>query len=401
MEKPPSRLEIFRVALKLGLTSFGGPVAHLSYFHAEYVSRRRWLSEAAYADLVALCQFLPGPASSQVGFAVGLLRGGLPGGVLAWLGFTLPSAVLMMLCGYGFAAMPDLTHAGWLKGLKLAAVAMVVQAVWAMATKLCPDRLRATMALAAAATMLVSVAAWAQVAMLATGALFGFAFLRQEKLAEIEAERSLSMSGWSRRAGTISLGLFAALLLGLPVLRAASGNAAVAVFDSFYRSGALVFGGGHVVLPLLQAETVAPGWVSNDRFLAGYGLAQAVPGPLFSFSAYLGTVLTPPRPGGWMGAVLCLLAIYLPTGLLVLGILPFWDNLRRMPGAQAALRGANAAVVGLLLAALYQPVWTSAVHTSKDLALALVLFGLLVFWKLPPWMVVGLAAVGGEWFLKG
>ncbi len=401
MEKPPSRPEIFRVALKLGLTSFGGPVAHLSYFHAEYVSRRRWLSEAAYADLVALCQFLPGPASSQVGFAIGLLRGGLPGGVLAWLGFTLPSALLMTLCGYGFTALPDLTRAGWLKGLKLAAVAIVVQAVWAMATKLCPDRTRATVALAAAATMLVLVAAWAQVVVLATGALFGFAFLRQEESTEIEAEGPLSSLGWSRRAGTICLGLFAALLLGLPMLRAASGNAAVAAFDSFYRSGALVFGGGHVVLPLLQAETVAPGWVSNDRFLAGYGLAQAVPGPLFSFSAYLGTVLTPPRPGGWMGAVLCLLAIYLPTGLLILGILPFWDDLRRMPGAQAALRGANAAVVGLLLAALYQPVWTSAVHAPQDLALALVLFGFLVFWKLPPWMVVGLAAAGGEWFLKG
>ena len=247
--------------------------------------------------------------------------------------------------------------------------------------------------------MLVLVAAWAQLAVLATGALFGFAFLRQEKRAQIEPDQLLAIPDWSRRAGGISLGLFAALLSGLPLVRAASGNAAVAVFDSFYRSGALVFGGGHVVLPLLQAETVAPGWVGDDRFLAGYGLAQAVPGPLFSFSAYLGTVLTPPRPGGWIGALLCLLAIYLPSGLLVLGILPFWEELRRRPRAQATLRGANAAVVGLLLAALYRPVWTSAVHAPTDLALAVVLFSLLASWKLPPWMVVGLAAASGELLL--
>ena len=401
MDDSPAHLEIFRVALKLGLTSFGGPTAHLGYFHEEYVRRRRWFSEAAYADLVALCQFLPGPASSQLGFAIGLLRGGLSGGVLAWLGFTLPSAVLMMLCGYGFAAMTDLTHAGWLKGLKLAAVAIVAHAVWTMATKLCSDRVRASMALASAATMLVLATAWAQIIALSTGALFGYIFLRREEVVKNGPDQSFSIAGWSRRAGVISFGTFAALLFGLPVLRAASGNAAVAVSDSFYRSGALVFGGGHVVLPLLQAETVTPGWVGNDRFLAGYGLAQAVPGPLFSFSAYLGTVLTPPRPGGWMGALLCLLAIYLPSGLLVLGILPFWENLRRRPAAQATLRGANAAVVGLLLAALYHPVWTSAVHTPMDLAFALILFGLLVFWKLPPWMVVGLAATGGELFLKG
>ena len=401
MEESPSHLEIFRVALKLGLTSFGGPTAHLGYFHEEYVRSRRWFSEAMYADLVALCQFLPGPASSQLGFAIGLLRGGLLVGFLAWLGFTLPSAVLMTLCGYGFAATTDLTHAGWLKGLKLAAAVIVAQAVWAMATKLCPDRVRASMALAAAATMLVLATVWAQIIVLGTGALFGFIFLPREELAKIEPDQPFSIFGWSRRAGVISLGLFAALLFGLPVLRATSGSAAVAVFDSFYRSGALVFGGGHVVLPLLQAETVTPGWVSNDRFLAGYGLAQAVPGPLFSFSAYLGTVLTPPCPGGWIGALLCLLAIYLPSGLLVLGILPFWDHLRRLPRAQATLRGANAAVVGLLLAALYHPVWTSAVHTPSDLALALVVFGLLTFWKLPPWITVGLAAAGGEWLLNG
>ena len=283
MDESPSRLEIFRVALKLGLTSFGGPVAHLGYFHQEYVRRRAWLSEAAYADLVALCQFLLGPASSQLGFAIGLLRGGLLGGLLAWLGFTLPSAVLMTLCGYGFTAMTDLSHAGWLKGLKLAAVAIVAQAIWAMATKLCPDRVRASVALAAAGAMLVLETAWAQFVILGIGVLFGFVFLRQADLAKAEPDQPLSIKGWSRRAGMTSLVLLIALLFGLPVLRAGSSNAAVAVFDSFYRAGALVFGGGHVVLPLLQAGTVAPGWVSNDRFLAGYGLAQAMPGPLFSF----------------------------------------------------------------------------------------------------------------------
>ncbi len=402
MDQPAPALEIFRVALKLGLTSFGGPVAHLGYFHEEYVRRRRWLSEAAYADLVALCQFLPGPVSSQLGFAIGLRRRGLWGGFLAWLGFTLPSAVLMTLCGYGLAAAGDVSGAGWLKGLKLAAVAVVAQAVWVMAAKLCPDRTRASVALLAAAVVLVLGTAWAQIAVLSAGAFFGFALLRRDEGEQQEADaadQSLSHAGWSRRAGLASLAVFLVLLFGLPVLRVVSGSPAVAVFDSFYRSGSLVFGGGHVVLPLLQAETVAPGWLSNDRFLTGYGLAQAVPGPLFTFSAYLGAALAPPRPGGWVGALLCLTAIYLPTGLLVLGILPFWESLRRRPAAQAALRGANAAVVGLLLAALYQPVWTSAVHTPAEFALSLLVFGLLVFWKLPPWLVVAIAAAGGEWFL--
>ena len=400
MEPTSSRPEIFRVALKLGLTSFGGPTAHLGYFHEEYVRRRRWFSEGAYADLVALCQFLPGPASSQLGFAIGLLRGGLLGGFVAWLGFTLPSAVLMMLCGYGFAAMGDVSHAGWLKGLKLAAVAVVAQAVWAMATKLCPDRVRASLAFAAAAAVLAWHTPWTQIVVLATGAVFGFAFLRQEETTALEMPDHLfNVSGWSRRAGLASLVMFFVLLLGLPALRTASGNAAVAVFESFYRSGSLVFGGGHVVLPLLQAETVTPGWVSNDRFLAGYGLAQALPGPLFAFAAYLGTVLVPPYPHGWVGALLCLTAIYLPTGLLVLGVLPFWESLRRRPQAQAALRGANAAVVGLLLAALYHPVWTSAVHQPADFVVALGAYGLLVFWGCPPWLVVGLVAAAGGMLL--
>ena len=399
----PSRLEIFAAALKLGCTSFGGPVAHLGYFYDEYVQRRRWLSEAAYADLVALCQFLPGPASSQLGFSIGLLRGGLPGGLLAWLGFTLPSAVAMTLCGYGVAAIGDVSHAGWLKGLKLAAVAVVAQAVWTMATRLCPDRVRASVALVAAGLALAcSTHAWAQVAVLTAGALFGWAFLRVDPGGQSPVpDAVLAVPGLGRRGALVSLALFFVLLVGLPLLRSATGNPAAAVFDSFYRSGALVFGGGHVVLPLLQAEAVTPGWIADDRFLAGYGLAQAVPGPLFTFAAYLGAVLTPPRPGGWAGSAWCLGAIFLPTGLLVLGVLPFWENLRRRPVAQAALRGANAAVVGLLLAALYQPVWTSAVHAPADFVVALGAYGLLVFWRCPPWLVVGLAAGAGAMWLGG
>ena len=399
MSKVPavSRWEILGVALRLGCTSFGGPVAHLGYLHAEYVQRRRWLSEAAYADLVALCQFLPGPASSQLGFSIGLLRGGLPGGLLAWLGFTLPSAVAMTLCGYGVAAIGDVSHAGWLEGLRLAAVAVVAQAVWAMANRLCPDRVRASVALLAAAVALAfSTLALTQVVILAAGGTFGWAFLRTNTPGPtITAEAALAVPGLGRRSAAVSLALFFVLLGGLPLLRSVSGSSALAVCDGFYRAGALVFGGGHVVLPLLRAETVAPGWVADDRFLAGYGLAQAMPGPLFTFAAYLGTVLTPPRPHGWSGALVCLGAIFLPTGLLVLGILPFWEDLRRRPAAQGALRGANAAVVGLLLAALYQPVFTSAVHGTTDLVVVLGAFGLLVLWRCPPWIVVGLAAAAG------
>ncbi|MBE7157130.1 MAG: chromate efflux transporter [Rhodospirillales bacterium] len=392
----PSRLEIFRVALKLGCTSFGGPVAHLGYFHAEYVQRRRWISETTYADLVALCQFLPGPASSQLGFAISLLRGGLLGGLLAWLGFTLPSAVVMTLCGYGVAAAGDLSQAGWLHGLKLAAVAIVAQAVWAMATKLCPDRVRASVALAAAASSLTfSGVALTQVTALLAGGVFGWIFLRTDSSDPLTTKTALETAGLGRKSALVCLALFFVLLGGLPLWRSASGSPALAVLDGFYRSGALVFGGGHVVLPLLRAETVTPGWVVDDRFLAGYGLAQSIPGPLFTFAAYLGTVLTPPRPHGWMGALLCLGSIFLPSGLLVLGVLPFWDTMRRRPAAQAALRGANAVVVGLLLAALYQPVFTSAVNGPLDLVIVLSALGLLVLWGCPPWIVVGVTAAAG------
>lgn len=277
----------------------------------------------------------------------------------------------------------------------------VAQAVWAMAAKLCPDRLRATVALVSAAVVLSLDAAWAQVSVLAAGALFGFTFLQGNQAVINPHDEPLHVVGWGWCAGLVSLALFLALLFGLPAWRTQSGNAAVAVVDSFFRTGSLVFGGGHIILPLLQAETVTPGWVSNDRFLAGYGLAQALPGPLSTFAAYLRAVFGPPRPGGWAGALLCLVAIFLPSGLLVLGILPFWENLRRWPAAQAALRGTNAAVVGLLLVALYQPVWTSAVHTAPDFVLSLVVFGLLVFWKWPPWLTVALAAVAGACFLTG
>ena len=290
----PSRLEIVRVALRLGCISFGGPVAHLGYFHAEYVQRRRWLTETSYADLVALCQFLPGPASSQLGFAIGLLRGGLLGGFLAWVGFTLPSAILMTLCGYGLAALGDVSQAGWLAGLKLAAVAVVAQAVWTMAARLCPDRVRASLALAAAAAVLVCGAAWAPVAVLAAGTVFGVACLRQAVPSTEPSHERLKVPGWGWGAGLVSLGIFLLLLLGLPVWRAGSGSPAVAVFDSFFRVGSLVFGGGHVILPLLETETVLPGWVNENQFLAGYGLAQAVPGPLSTYAAHR-RALTPGR----------------------------------------------------------------------------------------------------------
>ena len=395
----PSRFEILRVALKLGCISFGGPAAHLGYFHAEYVQRRRWLTEASYADLVALCQFLPGPASSQLGFSIGLLRGGLLGGMLAWIGFTLPSAVLMILCGYGLAVAGNLGHAGWLEGLKLAAVAVVAQAVWTMGRKLCPDRTRIALALMAAATVLTLATAWTQIAVLLAGGFFGWAVVGGGEPMGPAADTPLRLPGWSRRGGLVCLLIFLILLGGVPLLRTASGNPAVAVFDGFFRAGSLVFGGGHVVLPLLQTATVSPGWLDENHFLAGYGLAQSLPGPLFAFSAYLGTVMTPPRPGGWTGALLCLSAIYLPSALLVLGVLPFWESLRREAWARAALGGTNAAVVGLLLAALCRPVWTSAVHSPGDFVVVIVAFALLVGWEWPPWLVVGAAALGGTLLL--
>lgn len=383
------------MALRLGLTSFGGPVAHLGYFREEYVVRRRWLPEPAYADLVALCQFLPGPASSQVGIAVGILRAGLPGGLAAWLGFTLPSALLLVAFAHGVRGL-DLGAAGWLHGLKVVAVAVVAQAVWGMARTLCPDRPRATLAvLGALAALLVPTAA-GQVGVIAAAGLAGWGLLRPPPPGESGAIRV--PFGPAPAVG--ALALFFVLLAGAPVLRHLAPGPALAVFDSFYRTGSLVFGGGHVVLPLLQAEVVPPGWVSSEQFVAGYGAAQAVPGPLFTFAAYLGAAMAP-RPGGWAGAALALGAIFLPAFLLVVGTLPFWDRLRRRRAFQAALLGINAAVVGLLLAALYHPVWTSAVRGPADFALALGAFALLMVWRLPPWLVVGLTAAGGALIAAG
>jgi chromate transporter len=375
---------VLRVFLRLGLTSFGGPIAHLGYFRAEFVERRGWLNESAYADVVALCQFLPGPASSQVGISIGILRAGLPGAFAAWLGFSGPSAIAMIIFGYGVTAFGNLADSAWLHGLKIVAVAVVAQAVWGMARNLCPDRERATIAVGAAMVALAIPSAPGQIGAIAAGGLIGWGVLRGGPQPRQQGSLSVHLPrAWSVAA----LVTFVALLIGLPVLATALPSHTVALADAFYRSGALVFGGGHVVLPLLQAEVVPPGWVANDAFLAGYGAAQAVPGPLFTFAAYLGTVMGP-APNGWLGGVICLVAIFLSSFLLLIGALPFWDTLRRRPAVQSALRGVNAAVVGLLLAALYKPVWTSAILGPGDFAIAIVAFLLLALWAVPPWLVV-------------
>jgi chromate transporter len=385
-----SFLSILLVFLKLGLTSFGGPIAHLGYFRDELVIRRKWLDERAYADLVALCQFLPGPASSQVGFALGLTRGGFAGGAAAWLGFTLPSALVLVLFAYGADLFAGTAGAGILHGLKIVAVVVVAQAVWGMARTLCPDRQRASIALAATLIVLGFPGAFGQIAAILLGGLAGLWLCRADPIVPSDHPSA----PLPRSVGAVALVLFFLLLGLLPVAAAMLPSQTVALIDSFYRAGALVFGGGHVVLPLLQAEVVPPGWVGEDAFLAGYGAAQAVPGPLFTFAAYLGAVMGP-EPNGVAGAVLCLVAIFLPGLLLVVGALPFWDAFRRRSTAQAALRGVNAAVVGLLGAALYDPVWTSAIRSPGDFGLALTGFVLLTVWKAPPWLVVVVVAGGG------
>ena len=384
-----SALEVLAVATRLGLTSFGGPIAHLGYFRDEYVVRRRWVDEQVYADLVALCQFLPGPASSQVGIALGTLRAGLLGGLAAWLGFTLPSALALTLFALVIRGA-DVSQAGWLHGLKVVAVAVVAQAVWGMARSLAPDRERATIAILAAIAVLAWPTAAGQVLVIALAGLVGWRLL---PAADLPPGLELR-SPVGRRLGLAAWVVFFGLLLGLPLLRQLAPSQPLAVFDSFFRVGSLVFGGGHVVLPLMQAEVVPPGWVTNEQFVAGYGAAQAVPGPLFTFAAYLGAVMGP-EPNGWAGATLALVAVFLPSFLLVIGALPLWGMVRARPGFQAALRGINAAVVGLLLAALYTPVWTSAVRSAADFGLALAAFGLLTLWKAPPWLVVALTAAAG------
>ena len=382
--------EVLRVSLRLGLTSFGGPVAHLGYFRDEYVVRRKWLDEATYADLVALCQFLPGPASSQVGIAIGQLRAGALGALAAWTGFTLPSAIALVLFAYGLDSFGGALGAGWLHGLKVVAVAVVAQAVLGMMRNLAPDRERATLAVVAAAIVLAFPNAFGQIGAIVLGGVTGIVLLR----GATPADGATLPVTVSRRTGAFLLALFVILLVGLPLVAAAVPSQSVKLLDTFYRAGALVFGGGHVVLPLLQASVVPPGWVTNDAFLAGYGAAQAVPGPLFTFAAYLGAVMGP-QPNGWAGAALCLVAVFLPSFLLVIGTLPFWDALRRRPLAQAALRGVNAAVVGLLIAALYNPVWTAGIANAYDVALAAAAFLLLFMWQTPPWLVVVLSALGG------
>jgi chromate transporter len=382
--------EVLAAATRLGLTSFGGPVAHLGYFRDEYVHRRKWLDDETYADLVALCQFLPGPASSQVGIAIGITRAGLLGGLAAWLGFTLPSAIALVAFAYALKQV-GFTDVGWLHGLKLAAVAVVATAVWGMARSLAPDRERGTMAMASAMVALAAPVAPVQVGIIVAAGFVGRWLLS----ASTGPGRSHERVQISRRLSVCSLAIFFTLLVALPIARSLTANPALAMADSFFRAGSLVFGGGHVVLPLLQVEVVPPGWVTDEQFLAGYGAAQAVPGPLLTFAAYLGTV-TRSAPNGVAGAALALVAIFLPSFLLVVGVLPFWDALRRRSDVQSALRGINAAVVGILLAAFYHPVWTSAVAARADVVIAIAAFALLMFWKAPPWLVVALCALAGQ-----
>ena len=381
--------EVLLAALRLGLTSFGGPIAHIGYFRREYVTRRGWLDESSFMELVALCQFLPGPASSQLGIAIGTRRAGPAGGVAAWLGFTLPSAVALTIFGL-VTVSADLASAGWVHGLKLAAVAVVAQAVWSMARTLTPDWPRWAIAIIAAAIALGWATPLSQVAIIAGGAVIGRLVLRPTQFEATAHEPSPV----SRRTGAMSLGLFAGLLVFLPLARAGDGQPA-ALFESFFRAGALVFGGGHVLLPLLNASVVAPGWVSPDQFLAGYGAAQAVPGPLSTFAAYLGAASVVP-PNGVAGATIATIGIFLPSFLLIFGALPFWDWLRGSVGFRGALAGTNAAVVGILAAALYDPIWTSAIDAPIDIAVAAAGLALLTVWRTPPVVVVILAAIAGE-----
>jgi chromate transporter len=378
--------EVFAAFLKLGLTSFGGPVAHLGYFRDEIVVRRKWIDETGYGDLVTLCQFLPGPASSQVGFALGLMRGGPLGALAAWAAFTLPSAIILIIFAVAATALDNPLGQGLLHGLKLVAVAVVAQAVWGMAKSLTPDRPRIGIGLIAVVAVIFG-GIFGQLAAIAVGGLLGLVLCR----AAAQQSGELVAFGVSKSVGIVCLLAFFVLLFVMPVLAGASNSQGLNQFDAFYRSGSLVFGGGHVVLPLLEAEVVRPGWVSDSSFLAGYGLAQAVPGPLFTFAAYLGAVMSP-APNGILGAAICLAAIFLPGFLLLVGALPFWGSLNRLPLAQAAMRGANAAVVGVLGAALYHPVWTSAVLTQIDFLLAITGFLLLVIWRTSPWIVVVLMA---------
>lgn len=391
---PGTMAEVFWVFLKLGLTSFGGPIAHLGYFRTEFVERRRWLDDRDYSDLVALCQFLPGPASSQVGMALGLGRAGWPGLLAAWAGFTLPSATALILFAYGIAQYQDVAQSGWVQGLKIVAVAIVAQAVWGMAKTLCPDRPRAILAVLAALLTLALPSTTGQVTAIAMAGVFGWRHLNITQA----ASRHAQPYPVSRKLGMAALLLFVALLIGLPLWAVTTGSSTAVLLSGVYRAGALVFGGGHVVLPLLHATVVPDGFVSNADFLAGYGAAQAVPGPLFTFTAYLGTVADGAF-GGWTGGLVLLGTIFLPALLILIAALPFWEALRHRLGVQSVMAGINAGVVGILLSALYDPVWTSAIHSKADFGLALAAFALLVHGRMPPILVVILTGTAG-WILS-
>lgn len=377
--------EILLVSTRLGLTSFGGPVAHLGYFHEEYIRRRKWLDEKSYADLVALCQFLPGPASSQVGIGIGVMKGGLLGGITSFIGFTLPSVIALIL----FAILLQGLHistSGFIHGLKIVAVAVVAHAIIGMAQKLTPDLKRKAIALIALVGTLLWQSALTQVGVILIAAFVGYLFYKNE---QVSNEKTVQFS-ISKRFAIFCLALFFGLLIALPIMNDLTSLSWIAMFDSFYRSGSLVFGGGHVVLPLLEKEFVPTGWMSEEAFLAGYGAAQAVPGPLFTFAAYLGAVMN-----GWQGGVIATIAIFLPAFLLILGTLPFWNMLRSNQSINGALLGVNAAVVGILIAAFYQPIWQSSILSAPDFAFAAILFSMLVYWKLPPWIIVVTGALGG------
>lgn len=378
-------LEILIISTRLGLTSFGGPIAHLGYFHEEYVRKRKWMDERSYSDLVTLCQFLPGPASSQVGIGIGVMRGGVLGGVLAFIGFTLPSVLALVILAL-FLQGSSIEEAGWIQGLKIVAVVVVAHAILGMAQKLTPDLKRKSIALFTLVITLLWKIAFIQVGVILLAGLIGYAMYKNYA----DNDDTKFIFPISRKLGVICLSLFFGLLIFLPILRGMTALNWVAMFDSFYRSGSLVFGGGHVVLPLLEREFVPAGWMDEASFLAGYGAAQAVPGPLFTFAAYIGAVIS-----GWKGGFVATVAIFLPAFLLILGALPFWNQIRSSHKMKGALMGMNAAVVGILISAFYHPVWTSAILEPIDFAFAAILFSMLVYFKLPPWIIVVAGALGG------
>lgn len=385
--------EILRVFTRLGLTSFGGPTAHLGYFREEFVDKRKWLTDDEYADLVALCQFMPGPASSQVGMAIGYRRAGYPGMLAAWVGFTMPSVIALVAFAMGVAQLGDISGAGWLAGLKAAAVAVVAHAVLGMSRSIVTDRVRAAVALAAFLVVLLVPSPLAQVGAIAVGMLAGVSLFGREGAGKAGGAAAAPVKTSSRAAGAVALAAFAGLLVLLPAVAGAVKSTGLDIFDSFYRAGALVFGGGHVVLPLLEQATVPTGLVDHDTFLAGYGAAQAVPGPLFTFASFLGA--SAQGVPWWWGAILATVAIFLPAALLVIGVMPFWDRIRSQPVASLALSGANAAVVGILAAALYNPVFTAGITGVGTMAIAAAAFVALQEWKVPAWAVVVAAALVG------